>query len=47
MPTLIPGVNTDDIGNIIRLALAAYADCARRSFPTHQLFWALPNGALG
>ena len=41
VPTLVPGLNTNDLGNIIRFALEHFPGSTRRALSARQLFRAL------
>ena len=46
VPTLIPGVNTENIGDIIRLALAQMPTVRGGAFPAPQLFWTISGATV-
>ena len=45
VPTLVPGVNTDHIGDILYMALAHMPVVRGGTLPACQLFWPLPGSA--
>lgn len=46
VPVIVPGVNTEQIGDTSDCH-SAVAVCARRAFPAGQLFWTYPGASSG